>query len=209
MTTGHLVLTANSPELLEATLSRTLQGPNGDAIFDPAHQQHCPGPDHPNVFSLVVRTDSCAEAICNACDDAVCAGCDMGYILSLDTGKTLCERCAGRSVWQFLAYLAAEAEPRRFTVVYGCFGCGGEDHPERSATIIYTKDDGSRVIHWLCRACVRRHGPERALSRLTEAEMHPSAQLVFNGSSPTRQVSRITQGPGRSHHANPRPTDGS
>lgn len=208
MTSGHLVLTANSPELLERTLSQGLQGPSGDVIFDPARQQHCPGPGHPNVLSIIVAADACAEAICTSCDEAVCAGCDTAYVLSLDTGRTLCERCTGRTVWQFLAELASETEPRKFTVVYGCFSCGGEEDPERSATIIYTKTDGSRAMHWLCRACVQHHGPEKALSQLTEPEMHPSAQPVFNGGSPTRQVSRISQGPGRSRHANPHPPQG-
>ena len=208
MTTGHLVLTANSPELLDEALSHTLYGATGDVIFDPLSQQHCPGPSHPNMLSLIVRTNACAEAICNSCDATLCASCHTAYVLCLDTGKTLCERCAGRTIWQFLADLAAESEPRKFTVVYGCFSCGGEEDPERSATMIYTKDDGSRAIHWLCRPCVQHHGPERALSQLTEAEMHPSAQPVFNGSSPTRQVSRINQGPDRSRHANPRVPEG-
>lgn len=208
MTTGHLVLTANTPELLERTLIQRLQGSSGDVIFDPAHQQHFPGPSNPNVLSLIVTADACAEAICNTCDETVCAACGMAYVLSLDTGRAQCERCAGRTVWQFLADLAVQTEPRKFTVVYGCFGCAGEEDPERSATIIYTTNDGSRAIHWLCRACVRHHGPEKALSHLTEAHMHPSAQPVFNGCSPTRQVSRISQGPNRSPHANPRPPEG-
>ena len=203
MPESHLVITATSPEDLSRMLAQTLTGQGGQALYDPARDRHCPGPAHPNIHSAVVQLQACAKTICSNCDEEICAGCGGGIILSLDTGRTQCGPCSGGTVWQFLAALSTEKTPRTFTVVDGCFSCGGSETPERTATMMYTQDSGNRAMHWLCRSCVRHHGPEKALSQLTQRDMHPDAQPVFNGSSPAREATSLCQGPQRAATANP------
>ena len=194
MAAGHIVLTTSSPQRLELALLGHIYTPMGDDLFDPKTQRHCPGPPHPNLLTLIVEANGCAESYCRACDEAVCPACDVSVTYCLDTGTTICENCDGKSIWHSLAELAAETEPRLTEVVYGCYGCGGEETPLRTATIMHRDADNTPRMHWLCRSCVHRHGPEKALSQLTHADRHPNAQTSFNGTSPTRLVPSITQG---------------
>ena len=74
------------------------------------------------------------------------------------------------------------------TLVYGCFGCGGEEDPARTCTIIYQAENGRPKMHWLCRPCVTRFGPGKIRSGLTRQDMHPNAQPESGGCSPYRQA---------------------
>ncbi len=80
------------------------------------------------------------------------------------------------------------------TVVYGCFGCGGEEDPRITFTAIYRDQEGKLQMHWLCQACLKRFGPQKAARELTHLDKHPDAQPEFNGCSPIREVEEITQG---------------
>ena len=76
-------------------------------------------------------------------------------------------------------------------VVYGCFGCGGEELPERTHTMMYHDTVADTwEMHWLCRPCLRRFsdmGPLKVRDGLTEADKHPDAQAEFFGGSPIRE----------------------
>ena len=79
------------------------------------------------------------------------------------------------------------------TVVYGCFGCGGEENPEATFTMMYKDEEGAYQMHWLCRPCLQRFG-DRVRLELTHLDRHKDAQEEFDGFSPTREVEVITQG---------------
>ena len=130
MSTGHLLLLSSDPARLLAVLENGLDSNTADALFSPAHQLAVLGPTGETLHSLIVQATACAEATCSACGAEACAGCDTGFHHNLDTGRTVCEHCEGRSLWHYLADLQAETALN--LVVTGCFYCSGEEYPERS-----------------------------------------------------------------------------
>ena len=203
MSPAHIVLLTTSQETMASALKGQVVSKLGDVLFDHARHKHCPGPEHPNLLTLIVAADACAEALCHTCDLPVCASCDASFSYNIDTETAVCENCEGKPIWNSLAELANETAPRLIEVVYGCYACGGEETPENTATVLVHTEDSKRARHWLCRSCMRRLGPQRALSQLTHLDRHPGAQERYNGTSPSRLVPAITQGLNQTNHETP------